>query len=262
MSAHRILFHGAVGLLYIFIALPLLCVIAVSFDGGAVATFPPSSLSIKWYIHALTLDLFVNATRTSLWLALMATLIATPLGTLAALGLSRSRSPAKRVIEGIFLTPLVVPGIVIGISLLVALAAIDVREAPFRLLVAHVLIIMPYSMRTVLASLSRVDETLEEASMTLGAGPLQTFFLVTLPLIKPGIVAGAIFSFILSFDDVAASMFLMDAHTSTLPIAIMSYLEYNFDPSIAAISSLLIVVMLALAVGLEWLFGLRRLLGA
>jgi len=262
MSLHKTLFRGTVALLYTFTALPLVFVIAVSFDGGAVPAFPPSSLSIKWYVHALTLDLFVNSAQTSFWLALVATLTATPLGALGAVGLSRTKSSWKRVVEGFFLTPLVVPGIVIGISLLVALAAIDVREAPVRLLVAHVLVVLPYSMRTVLASLSRVDETLEEASMTLGASPFKTFILVTLPLIKPGIIAGAIFSFILSFDDVAVSMFLTDAHTSTLPIAIMSYLEYNFDPAVAAISSLLIVVMLALAVALEWLFGLRRLLGA
>jgi putative spermidine/putrescine transport system permease protein len=155
-----------------------------------------------------------------------------------------------------------VPGIVIGISLLVALAAIDVREAPVRLVLAHVLVVMPYSMRTVLASLSQVDDALEEAALTLGATPLTAFFLVTLPLIRPGVIAGAVFSFIVSFDDVAVSLFLIDARTGTLPIAIMSYLEQNFDPSIAAISSLLIFVTLPLALGLERFFGLKRLLGA
>lgn len=262
MGAHKAFFTGSVGFLYLFILAPLVCVIAVSFNEAAVPAFPPTALSIKWYVHALTLDLFVNSTKTSLWLALAATLISTPLGTLAAIGLSRTRSRARHLIEAVFLAPLVVPGIVIGISLLVAMAAIDVREAPVRLLLAHVLIVMPYSIRTVMASLSRVDDTLEEAALTLGATPLQTFFLVTLPLIRPGVIAGAIFSFILSFDDVAVSMFLIDARTGTLPIAIMSYLEYNFDPSIAAISSLLIIVTLALAVGLERIFGLKRLLGA
>ena len=262
MNLYRQSFNFSIGFLYLFILAPLVCVIAVSFNEAAVPAFPPTALSIKWYVHALTLDLFVGSTKTSLWLAFLATLISTPLGTLAAIGLSRTRSRIRNVVEAIFLAPLVVPGMVIGIALLVALAAVDIRDAPVRLLLAHVLIVMPYSIRTVLASLARIDDALEEAAMTLGATPLKSFFLVTLPLIRPGVIAGAIFSFILSFDDVAVSMFLIDARTGTLPIAIMSYLEYNFDPSIAAISSLLIIVTLAMAIGLERLFGLKRLLGA
>ncbi len=120
----------------------------------------------------------------------------------------------------------------------------------------------PYTVRTVLASLSRVDPSLEEAAQTLGAAPVRAFFLVTLPLIRPGVAAGMIFSFILSFDDVAVSLFLVDVRTATLPLAIMSYLEYNVDPTIAAVSSLLVFLTLLLTLALERLFGLKRLFGA
>jgi putative spermidine/putrescine transport system permease protein len=121
--------------------------------------------------------------------------------------------------------------------------------------------VLPYSIRTVLASLARMDPALEEAAMTLGASRWTAFWQVTLPLIKPGIVAGMAFAFILSFDDIAITLFLVDANTSTLPVAILSYLQYNFDPSIAAISSISILLTLALAFVLERIFGLQKLLG-
>ena len=150
---------------------------------------------------------------------------------------------------------------VLGIALLVSYAAVGLRDAPVRLLLAHVLITFPFSVRTILASLSRLDPSLEEAAATLGAKPVTIFWRVTFPLIQPGIAAGAIFSFVMSFDNIPVSIFLTDVHTNTIPIAIMSYLEYNFDPSIAAVSSMLIVGSLALGLFLERIFGLRRAMG-
>jgi putative spermidine/putrescine transport system permease protein len=141
----------------------------------------------------------------------------------------------------------------------VALAAIEVRQAPVRLMVGHVLIVLPYVVRTTLASLSQLDSSLQEAAETLGATPRQTFFQVILPLIRPGVVAGMIFGFILSFDDVNVSLFLVDTRTATLPISVMSYLQYSFDPSVAAISSMLIALIFGLTLLLERWFGLKRL---
>ena len=123
------------------------------------------------------------------------------------------------------------------------------------------LITFPFSVRTILASMARLDATLEEAAETLGASPVQVFWRVTLPLIRPGIAAGAIFSFVMSFDNIPVSIFLVGGQTTTIPIAIISYLEYNFDPSIASVSSILIVASLSLALLLERVFGLRRAMG-
>lgn len=262
MNSRKLLFEGPVALLYLFIVAPLICVIAVSFNGEPVIAFPPTSFSLKWYVNAITNDQFVSSSLISLYLALSATLIGVPLGTLAAIGLSRSGSRFKPIAQSVFLAPLAVPGIVISLSILLALSAIDFKYAPTRLLLGHVIMVTPYAIRTVLASLSRMDESLEEVALTLGANPAKTFFLVTLPLIRPGIIAGAIFSFILSFDDVTVSLFLIDARTATLPITMMSYLEYSLDPTVAAISSLVIIVTLLLALLLQRMFGLRRLLGA
>ena len=254
-------FLVVVGLLYVFMLAPLVVVVVVSFNAGTVTDFPPSGLSFRWYAHALSLDLYVNAIITSVWLGLAAAALSTPLGLMASIGIARGRFPGRDALQAFFLAPLATPGIVVGIALLVSYAAVGLRDAPVRLLLAHVLITFPFSVRTILASLSRLDPSLEEAAATLGAKPVTIFWRVTLPLIQPGIAAGAIFSFVMSFDNIPVSIFLTDVHTNTIPIAIMSYLEYNFDPSIAAVSSILIVGSLALGLFLERIFGLRRAMG-
>jgi putative spermidine/putrescine transport system permease protein len=252
-------FRALVWALYVFMLAPLVCVVLVSFNPDAVQSFPPRGFSLQWYWHALQQQSFTDGALASATLALCATAIATPVGVAAAWALSRSRWCGKAALEMLLLAPLVVPGLITGISLLVALAAIDVREAPLRLLVGHVLIVLPYVVRTTLASLARLDPSLTEAAETLGATRFGAFREVVLPLIRPGIVAGMLFGFILSFDDVSVSLFLVDARTVTLPIAIMSYLQYSFDPSVAAISSMLIVLTFVVVVVIERRMGVKQL---
>lgn len=255
-------FKVLVALIYGFLVAPLLMVILTSFGSDAVESFPPKDFSLVWYWKALSEESFKAGLSTSLWLAAMATLIATPLGAAAAFGIHRGRFPGRKALQALLLAPLLVPGIVVGIALLVAFSAIDMGTAPQRLLFGHVLVILPYSTRTTLAALVRLDPSLEEAAQLFGASRLQTLIYVTLPSVAQGIVAGAVFGFILSFDEAAVSLFLIDVDTTTLPIAIMSYLEYSVDPSVTALSSLMIIVTLLLTVILERLFGLRRVLGA
>jgi putative spermidine/putrescine transport system permease protein len=252
-------FRAAVCALLIFLLAPLVCIILVSFNQEPVQSFPPEAWSLRWYGEALRNRNFVNGAAVSAILALGATMIATPIGVLAAIGIWRSPARVKPPLEAFFLVPVVVPGLVIGISLLVALMAAEVRVAPVRLLLGHVLIVLPYVVRTTLASLSQINPSLAEAAQTLGATYRQTLLEIVLPLVRPGIVAGMIFGFILSFDDVNVSLFLVDARTTTLPISVMSYLQYSFDPSIAAISAMLIGVTLLVAVVLEHIFGLKQL---
>jgi putative spermidine/putrescine transport system permease protein len=260
-TAERLAYGGLLAATYLFLLLPLVFILAVSINGGATPSFPPTDLSLRWFAQALAEKSFVRGAITSGWLAAVATLITTPIGVVAAFGIRRGTFRGKQFLETLFLAPLAVPGIVIGIALLVAFVAVDIGEAPLRLVAAHVLLVLPYSIRTVLASLARMDPSLEEAALTLGASPWTAFRFVTLPLIKPGIMAGMAFGFILSFDDIAVSLFLVDANTSTLPVAILSYLQYNFDPSIAAVSSISILLTLVIALLLERVFGLQRLLG-
>ena len=195
------------------------------------------------------------------WLGLGATALSVPLGLAASVGIARGDFPGRNALQSFFLAPIVTPGIVVGIALLASFAAVGLRDAPLRLLLAHVVITFPFSVRTILASMARLDPALEEAAGTLGASPVQVFWRVTFPLIQPGIAAGAIFAFVMSFDNIPVSVFLVGAQTTTIPIAIMSYLEYNFDPSIASVSSILIVISLGLALLLERIFGLRRVMG-
>jgi len=249
------------GALYTFLLAPLVFVVVVSFNGGTTPKFPPEGFSLQWYGVALSNPNFTGSALTSLVLAAAATLVGTPLGVAAAFGIARGRFPGKGFLEAVFLSPLIVPGIVIGVALLVSLASIGLRDAPIRLLIGHVLLILPYVLRTTLAGLASFDRAVEEAAVTLGAGRAQVLWHITLPALRPAILAGAAFGFIISFDDAAVSIFLIDAHATTLPLAIMSYMQYNFDPSIAAISSMLIALTLAGAVFIERVFGLKRFLG-
>jgi putative spermidine/putrescine transport system permease protein len=258
----RSVYWLVVGLVFVFLLCPLVIVVAVSFGPDTVVHFPPSGFSLRWYVQALRSDLFRNALIDSVALGVGAAAVSTVLGTAAAVALDGARFPGKAVLDALLQSPLVVPGIVLGIALLAAFAGVGLRDAWWRLVLGHVVLTLPYCVRTVAVSLQRLDPALPQAAETLGASPRQIFFEVTMPLIRPGMVAGALFAFVMSFDNVPVSVFLADASTTTLPLAIISYLEYNFDPSVAAISSLVIVVMLLLAVALERLAGLRRVIAS
>jgi putative spermidine/putrescine transport system permease protein len=255
------LFHLIVVLLAAFILAPIAIVVIASVSAGEVPEFPPRGVSLRWYGHALAQPLFVNSALNSLWLALVATTLATPIALAAALAIVRGRFPGRDAIQSFLLAPLFVPAIVTSLAILLAFASFGVRDVGLRLVGAHVLITFPYLVRTIVASLARVDTVYEEAARTLGASPWHSFRLVTLPLVRPGVIAGTLFAFIVSFDNVSVSLFLTTARTNTLPLAILNYVEYNFDPSIAAISTILIVISLGAALLLERLVGLRRVLG-
>lgn len=244
-----------------FLLAPVAVVVVASFGASDVTEFPPRALTLRWYSHALSQRIFVDAAYNSAWLALVATLLATPIALAAAVAIARHRFPGKDAVQSFLLAPLVVPAIVTGLAILVAFASVGVRDVPTRLIGAHVVIVLPYLVRTILASLVQVDATLEEAARTLGASGLRAFRHVTLPLIRPGVVAGMLFAYILSFDNVSVSLFLTNVRTNTLPLAMLNYVEYNFDPSIAAIASMLVFFSLGSAVLLERLVGLKRVLG-
>lgn len=252
------------GALFAFLLAPLVAVIIVSVNAGATPRFPPEGFSLRWYWAALGNDAFTGSALTSLLLATLATAIGTPLGVAAAFGIARGKMPAslRGLLEAVFLSPLIVPGIVIGVAMLVALSTAGLRDAWLRLTLGHVLLVMPYVIRTSLAALQAFDPSLEEAAHTLGASRRSILTRITLPVLKPAIFAGAAFGFIISFDDAAVSIFLINSETSTLPLAIMSYMQYNFDPSIAAISSMLIAITLAGALFIERVFGLKKFLGS
>lgn len=245
--------------LYVFLLIPLACVVLASFNYESVQSVPPTQWSLRWYGEALANPNFVRGALTSLLVATVATIIATPIGVLAAFGLWKSKSRYKVALDAFFALPIVVPGLVTGISLLIVLTAADTATGNVKLISGHILIVLPYVIRTTLASLSQFNPSLTEAAETLGATPAQVLWKIVLPIVRPGIIAGMIFGFILSFDDVNISLFLVDARTITLPISIMSFLQFNFDPSVAAISTILIGITFVSTLLLERMFGLKRL---
>ncbi|MBV9538504.1 MAG: ABC transporter permease [Acidisphaera sp.] len=247
----------ALTLIMAFVLAPTLIVIAMSFGDNAILQFPPHRLSLRWYAAALARPEFRAAAWTSLWLAITATAIATPIALAAAVALVRGRFPGKAAMQTLLMAPLFVPGVVISLSLLVVSSAVGFRNGDLRLIGAHALVVMPFLLRTIIAGLSRADIMLEEAARTLGASRGRSFLLVTLPGLGGALLAGALFAFVISFDNVSVSLFLASAKSNTLPLAVMSYVEFNADPSIAAVSTLLIAMAMLAAFVLERSVGLR-----
>jgi len=235
-----LIFRLVVLLVFVFLLFPIFIVILASLSTTSYLTFPPEGLTLRWYVKAMSQDQYVNGFKFSLVLAAVTVIISTVIGTMAALALIRYRFPTKEAINAFIMSPLIFPMVIIGIALLQFFSSLGLANSFFGLVVGHVIITFPYLVRTVSASLQRFDESLEEAARTLGASRARTFFFVTFPLIRPGIMAGAIFAFIVSFDNVPVSIFLQGIKQSTLPVAIFSYIEYGIDPSIAAVSALLI----------------------
>lgn len=246
-------------LLFLFLAAPILIVIFVSFSPDEYVRFPPSGFSLRWFWAVFEYETFVKAIMTSSKLAFLSTLLSVGLGVPASIALGRYQFPGKYVIEAFLLSPLSLPMIVFGIALLFYCSKIGLGLSFTSLLVGHMVISIPYILRTVVGVYRSMDRTMEEAAMVLGANSLATFYYITLPHLKPGIIAGAIFAFLLSFDNVPVSIFLTTPETTTLPVALLSYIVYSFDPSIAAISTLeMIFVVLAMIVA-ERFYGLHRL---
>jgi putative spermidine/putrescine transport system permease protein len=248
---------GAFALLFVPIAL----VIAMSFGGDAYATFPPRSWSFKWYLNVFRRDEFVSSFLTSLTVATIVTPISVTIGTLAAYGLWRRPGKTSRALESLFMSPVLLPLVVTGLAFLVFVNRVGIGTGISAIVAAHVAITFPYAFRAVLAALGRYDRRLDEAAASLRVRPAQAFWHVTLPLIRPGMVAGAMFAFVMSFDDFAATIFLIAPDTRTLPIAIYQYMEFNLDPTVSAVSSLLVVAATVGVLVVERLIGVDRFFG-
>jgi putative spermidine/putrescine transport system permease protein len=228
-----------------FLLAPLVVVIGASFDPRAVLRFPPQGISLRWYDAALH-SAFMSAARLSLSVAVVATLGALALGVPAAWALARFAFPGKTFIGSMLSAPLLVPQLVIGVTLLQIFAALHLAASVTTLALAHVLITLPYVIRIIHASILGVDVSIEEAASNLGANRPRVYLTVVLPIIRPALYSAALFAFLVSFDDAVVALFLVSGATTTLPIAIYTYVQYDLDPTIAAISSMLIAVSVAL----------------
>ena len=245
----------------LFLIFPILVVVLSSFNKSPHIEFPPREFSLDWYHNLLSKTKFMQGFRISLMIAAAVTVISTFSGVLASLVLVRSNFKGKNFLNGYLLSPIILPEVVSGVCLLIFFNSIGMFSNLLNLMIGHVIITIPYVIRTVTAILYRFDRSIEEAAMNLGANPIQTFMKVTLPIIKPGVVAGAVFSFIMSFDNFALSIFLSGPRTETLPIVIFMHLRYEIDPTISALSTILIGGIVALVFFLERFVRLEQFIG-
>jgi putative spermidine/putrescine transport system permease protein len=259
----RITVSGVIVATVLLLLLPLAMTLSMSFDArDYLGAFPPPALSLRWYEQFLSDPYLLKGLKTSVQLAGLTALAATTIGLSAAVALERMPSRYAQLLISLFLSPLIVPGVVIGFALLIFYARIGIESPFLRLLAAHVLITFPYAIRTVLAALGGIRPSLVEVAQSLGASPARAFWTITFPLARTGIAAGAIFAFVFSLDDVAVSIFLSDPDRYTLPVALVSMLHANFDLTIAAVAVLIMGVSIGLMLVLDWLAGLDRVVGA
>jgi len=238
--------------------LPVIVVVLASVTTTSYLTVPPKGFTLDWYWQVLGDSSYREAILFSLQLAVTATVLSLIVGTAAAYALLRRKVPGANAIMAFLIAPLVFPAVVIAVALLQFYTLTGVRGSFGALAAAHLLITMPYVTRSVLASLAGADLALEEAARTLGANGWTAFQKVTLPMIRPGLVAGGIFSFIVSFDNVPVSIFLVSVRNITLPIKIFTAVEHGIDPGIAAVSTMLIIATgLCLILAERWV-GFHR----
>jgi putative spermidine/putrescine transport system permease protein len=241
-----------------FIILPLPLVVISSFSSSSMITFPPEGFSLRWYQAILDRPEYVRSLMLSLRLAFLSMLISVTLGTLASLGLVRYSFKGREIMRSLFLSPLMLPAVIVGISLLRFLVVLRMVATFQGILLAHLVLTTAYVVRTVSSNLVGFDYSLEEAARDLGASPLYTFRKITLPLIKPGLIVAAIFAFIVSFDETTVSIFITGGRTITLPVRIFSQLEYGLDPIVTAISSILIIMTVLIIAVIAKVFGLEK----
>jgi putative spermidine/putrescine transport system permease protein len=255
VSRRLLTLYNVIG--YAFLLAPIAIVMILSFSAGSGVSFPPPGLSLRWFRYLAGRDEFISSAIVSVEIAALASIGAVALGLPASLALVRGRVPGTAIVESILMSPLVLPGIVTGIALLQYFTVTGVIRSFPRLVLAHLVICTPYAIRSLTAPLHGIDPSIEEASRTLGANRVTTFLRVLLPLLRPGVVAAFIFSFVTSFDNVVVSIYLIGADTVTLPLRILTYLEWQFDPSIAAISTVFVLVTTTVVVVTEGLSSAR-----
>ncbi|CAM5349511.1 Inner membrane ABC transporter permease protein YdcV [Mycolicibacterium aubagnense] len=250
-SGGVLFFRTSLLLAYALIFAPVLIVIVISFFSAEIVSFPPEGLTLRWYVNAWSKPEFSQGFRYSVEIALLSALMGVPIGTAAAMAIARGRFWCKAAISHALLGPLAVPGIVLGAGLYICLVNaenrldVDLVGGLSALVAAHVLLTIPWTVRLISASLEGLDQAPEEAAASLGARPWTVFWRVTLPALRPGILASSLFGFITSFENLEISLLLVGPSQTTLPVAMLSYLKYRMDPTLAAVATVQIVIIAA-----------------
>ncbi|WLR52028.1 ABC transporter permease [Bacillus tianshenii] len=235
-----------VGIILVLLILPILIIIPLSFSSAVAFEFPPPGYSLKWYEQFLANEQWTNGFIRSAVVALFTAIISTIIGTMASLAVDRLNFPGKQLFLNLMIAPMIIPLVVVGIAMYHSFSVYQMTNTLTALVLAHSIIAIPIVIVTVTAKLKGLDRNLELAALSLGSNPVGVFFKVTLPLIRPAVLAGALFAFITSLDEVVVSIFVAGPRTKTLPVVMWENMRTQVDPTIAAVSSILIVATIVL----------------
>jgi putative spermidine/putrescine transport system permease protein len=241
------------GMVLVFLVAPILIIVPLSFSSGSFFYYPIPGFSLRWYEDFFTSSFWLPSLKNSLIVGVSATLLATALGTLAALGIWRARFPAQALVLAILISPMVVPVVIVAVGAYFAFAPLGLTDGYAGLILAHTTLGVPFVVITVLATLSGFDRTFIRAAESLGASPLLTFRRVTLPLILPGVASGAVFAFAASFDEVVVALLMAGPGQRTLPRQMFAGINDNISLTIAAAATMLIAISIALMIAVAWL---------
>ncbi|EWG98442.1 ABC transporter permease [Halomonas sp. BC04] len=253
-------FLGICALIFLFLVGPLLIIIPLSFNAQPYFTFSekmlsldPEGFSLRWYQDFFTSSAWLNAIKNSFIIGIASTILATVLGTIAALGLSSRNMPARGAIMALLISPMIVPLIISAAAMFFFFSKVNLAQTYLGVILAHTALGIPFVVITVTATLSSFDTTLIRAAHSLGANPTRTFFKVVLPLVTPGVVSGALFAFITSFDEVVVVLFIAGPEQRTMPIQMWSGIREQISPTILAVATMLVLLSMLMLTTLELL---------
>jgi putative spermidine/putrescine transport system permease protein len=238
-------------LILAFLILPILAIIPLSFNSSPYFSYPMPGYSLKWYREFFGNAEWQLALRNSVIVGLCSTVLATTLGTAAAFGLNRANFPLKRLVMAILISPMVVPIVITAVGMFYAYARVGLTNNLLGIVIAHTALGVPFTLITVSAVLAGFDRTLTRAASSLGAGPLRTFREVTLPIIAPGVISGALFAFVTSWDEVVVVLFLSGVEQQTLPRRMWSGIREYINPTLLAAATLMVLCSILLMAIME-----------
>lgn len=259
MRIYKIVGNILSALIFIFLLAPLVVVIGTSVSTSRFVSFPPDGFTMKWYMEALTNVDFLKSILLSLKISAVSVVCSCILGVMVSLYFWKKPGKISDTFETVFLSPIVIPTVISAVAFLQYFSIFSSISGFWKLVLAYITIEIPYVIRSVTASLSGLDVSFEEASLVLGAAPLKTLFRVTLPCIKGGIVAGAIFSFVVAFDEAVIVMFVRNSRTITYPLRLYSYIMESYTPLISAVASVFIIISALVIFAVEKKIGLDKM---
>ena len=245
-----------VALILAFVMLPVVVVTMASFNDKALLTFPPQSWSWRWFERAFTYPDFQEGFRASMIVTVWSSLLALVIGTALAIAVKRMDFPGKHALQAILLSPLVIPHFTLGLGLLILAAQLEVQRGYGLVILCHVMLVLPFVLRSVYVSMENLDARLEQSAASLGASPVRVLLTITVPLLAPGLFGGWLFAAIMSFSEFTASLFVTTQRTQTLPVAMYNYVREYADPTLAALSVVYIVVTASVLAFANYFLGL------